>query len=147
MKISFLIATAMIFLTACGAGPTKRYVDGSWDVSENICSSDPSKPDLVDMRSEIRKKQAYQTSLDQKISIFYLDKTILIVSANYTRAGFTGNAEYYENSTANSVIKTNDLRNNRELNNAIDSGIKLFFENDSNIDGKEAKSFCLFRGQ
>ncbi len=141
-----LMLPAMM-LMACGVGPTKRYVDGKWDVSENVCSSDPSQPELGDMRSEIRQYLAYETSYSRKIKIFYLDKTILDVSEKFNSSNGVGEMKLYENTAANQLADTIKIQNNRELNNTIRSGIEQFFSSDPKIDGKAANSFCLYRGQ
>ncbi|ASJ73305.1 hypothetical protein IMCC3135_16115 [Granulosicoccus antarcticus IMCC3135] len=99
------------------------------------------------MRSEFRKYESYQSSFDRKIAIFYLDRTILNVSQKFNRSGSSGEMFLYENSAANPVIETIKILNTRELNNTIKSGIENFFANDPTIDGKDAESFCLYRGQ
>lgn len=139
---------AILFLTACSAGPTKRYVDGKWNVSENICSSDPAQPELGDIRSEIRQSEVHQFSFERKLTFFHLDNTILDVTQKFSRGGDkSGNMKLYDNSSANTLVREAEIRNTRELNNMIDSGFEEFFANDPNIDGKDARSFCLFRGQ
>ena len=135
------------YLLACSAGPTKQYVDGKWNVSENICSSDPDRPELGDMRSVIRSHESYQTSFDRQISIFYTDRTVLDVTQKFTRGSQAGEMKLYENTTQNPIIKTTKISNSRELNNAIETGIEEFFSNDPTIDGSDAKSFCLYRSQ
>lgn len=137
----------VIFAMACSAGPTKRYVDGQWNVSENICSSNPDQSDLGDMRSEVRGKESYEMSFDRKITIFYLDRTILDVSQKFNRSGSSGEMMLYENSSTNPIVGTIKILNTRELNNTIESGIEKYFANDPNIDGNDANSFCLYRGQ
>ncbi len=149
LNIHFALAVLLtvISVTACSAGPTKRYVDGLWKVSENICSSDPDKPDLGDMRSVIRQNESYQTSFERKITMYYLDRTILDISQKFTRGGKSGEMKLFENSSTNSVVRTIKILNTRELNNLFKSGIEEFFADSPNVDGKDAKSFCLFRGQ
>ncbi len=137
----------VVLAVACSAGPTKRYVDGKWQVSENICSSDPSQADLGDMRSEIRQHLAYETSYTRRITFFYLDRTILDVTQKFNSSSGTGEMKLYANSAANPVAEIIKIQNTRELNNIMESGVEQFFSNDSNIDGKAAHSFCLYRGQ
>ena len=137
----------MCSVVACSLGPTKRYTDGKWNVSENICSSNPDKPNLGDMRSEIRSHASYETSFERKITFFYLDRTILDVTQNINRTSRSGEMVLYEDSSDNPVVKTVKFFNTRELNNAIKDGMEDFFANNPTIDGSDVESFCLYRGQ
>lgn len=143
-----LCLVALLFLTAagCGAGPTKRSVDGDWSVSENICSTDPAEPEKGDIRSEIRTR-SNGTNAQRVVSIYYLDKTILQLKNNLTASGMTGDITLYENTPENVVKRTQQARNIREINGGIKSGVLEFFENDPSVDGSKASSFCLYRGQ
>ena len=144
----FLLLVAFLFLTVagCGTGPTKRYIDGDWTVSENVCSTNPNEPDKGDIRSEIRSR-SNGTNAQRVVSIFYLDKTVLLLKNNATRSGVTGELALYENSAQNAVKRTQQARNLNEINGGIKNGITEFFENDPAVDGSKASSFCLYRGQ
>lgn len=135
-----------VAISGCSAGPSSRTTDGKWDVSENICSSDPDNPDLGDMRSEIRQ-YAGATTGERQVAMFHRDRRILRLTQKFNHRHSSGNLVVYENSPENSVVEEASIRNIREVNNDIDRALVEFFEDDPSIDGENAKSFCLYRGQ
>jgi len=146
MKLGLSTLVLPVILVSCVSGPTTRTVDGQWDVSTNICSSDPKNADLGDMRSEIRKKQV-GISWERIITMSHLEKTIFVLNTKITGRSNQGDITTYENSPANPAIETREIKNNREVNNSLKQAIEDFFEDDPTIDGKDAISACLFRGQ
>ena len=147
LKFTTLFLCSAVFISACSAAPTKRYYDDGWTVSENICTSDPGQPDLNDMRSIIKQKETYQTAFEREISMFHRERQILIVTQKFSRAGSDGEITLFENSEANDSVATKKINHTRELNNEIEASLESFFEQDPEIDWKEAESFCLYRGQ
>ncbi len=147
-RISAIALIVIIFLiTGCGTGPTKRSVDGDWSVSENVCSTDPDQPDKGDIRSEIRTR-SNGTNAQRVVFFYYLDKTILELKNNFTSpTASTGELTVYENTPDNEVKRTQKARNLKENNQGIKEAVVEFFENDPNVDGSKAISFCLYRGQ
>lgn len=143
---AMLVTLSLLLVVGCGAGPTKRSVDGAWSVSENICSTDPNNSEKGDIRSDIRTK-SNGLNAQRIVSIYYLNKTILKLNNNATPSGITGKMTVYENTPENSVIRTQEARNIKEINNGLKKAVVDFFENDPDVDGTEASSFCLYRGQ
>ena len=146
IRLISIAVASFVFMTACAVGPTSRTVDGKWEVSENICSSDPKSPDLGDMRSEIRQNKS-DTSGERKIRFYHLDRTILSLNEKFNYRSRVGDLTIYQNSDGNPIVETRKVRNNREVNKGVKQAVEDFFKNDSSIDGKTALSFCLFRGQ
>ena len=87
-------------------------------MSENVCSTNPNEPDKGDIRSEIRSR-SNGTNAQRVVSIFYLDKTVLLLKNNATRSGVTGELALYENSAQNAVKRTQQARNLNEINGGI----------------------------
>lgn len=152
MKLSYSAASKLLLLTIIGSlvacsGPTKRFVDGKWAVSENICSSDPDQPELGDMRSEIRQSQTYQTNYERRFNFYHNDRSIMEASQRFDRTNTEGQIKYYENSPENSVSRTVKFNTTPELNKAMSEGFVAYFKDDPRIDARDAHSGCLFRGQ
>lgn len=148
LYMTLLTVLAAFTLSGCaGTGPTKRYVEGAWNVSENICTSDPDQPDKGDMTSIIRVNSNDSTNAQRKVKIAYLDKTILELDNNFNRSGVTGEMTTYNNSTENDVKSVKRAINRNEINAGIAQAFEEFFADDPAIDGKRANSFCLYRGQ
>lgn len=98
------------------------------------------------MRSEIRVKIG-GASAQRVVNFYHLDKTILVLKNQFTGGGMSGEITVHENSPDNEVKEILKARNAREINEGIKSSISGFFDNDPDIDGDKAASFCLFRGQ
>lgn len=146
LRLILLMTVLSVTIAACASGPTSRSVEGEWEVSRNICSSNPKQPDLGDMRSEIRQKLV-GISYERIITVGHLEKTILVLNSKISGRSYIGEMETYENSAENGVKGTRTLKNNREVNKNFEQAIEDFFKDDPTVNGEEAVSFCLFRGQ
>jgi len=146
-SLSIAALPLMMSLVACGTAPSKTYVDGKWRVNENVCSSDPSKPDQGDMSSQFRlNKDAVNNIFLRNAKFNYGKKTIVSVSQQVGVDEETIVIKRFKNSSANGLISTKKVADNDEMNASIKRAIEAFFSNDPNIDGKQASSLCLFRG-
>jgi len=139
-------AMAATLLSACATPPTKTYLDGKWNVAENLCASNPEQEDLNDMRSVIKRYSEHDMANNIEMSMYHLDKTIFDLSLRFTRSGGSGTFTSYENSSSNKQIKVSQVKSLNKLSTWADEAMDDFFAKDSKINANEAHSSCLYRG-
>lgn len=148
LPIAAFSVALVVFVSACGAGPTSRHVDGKWDVSINICSTDPkAAPDRGDIRSEIRKHVTGNNRAESIATFTYLNRKVARLHQRLNTSSRSISVTRYRNTANNSEIDTMTFASVHDANKHFKEAFHRFFRNEPNLDSDKALSFCLYRGQ